>query len=65
MSTAVVPKKKMSKQRKLMLLKDNLELYSLFIPAFVVEFILGNVKFHSRFSVASIAGEGELESTRT
>ena len=36
MSTAAVPKKKMSKQRKLMLLKDNLELYSLFIPAFVV-----------------------------
>ena len=37
MSAAVVTKKKkMSKERKLMLLKDNLELYSLFIPAFVV-----------------------------
>lgn len=32
-------KKKMTKQRKLMLLKDNLELYSLMIPAIIIIFI--------------------------
>lgn len=39
-SNAMAPaKKKMTKQRKLMLLKDNLELYSLMIPAIIIIFI--------------------------
>lgn len=39
-SNAMAPaKKKMTKQRKLMLLKDNLELYSLMIPAIIIIFV--------------------------
>lgn len=39
-SNAMAPaKKKMTKQRKLMLLKDNLELYSLMLPAIIVIFV--------------------------
>ena len=35
-STAVAPKKKMSRERKLMLWKDNLELYSLMAPGLII-----------------------------
>lgn len=39
-SNAMAPaKKKMSKQRKLMLWKDNLELYSLMLPAIIIIFV--------------------------
>lgn len=39
-SNALAPaKKKLTKQRKLMLLKDNIELYSLFLPAGIILFI--------------------------
>ena len=38
-STAVTPKKKMSRERKLMLWKDNLELYSLMLPALFIIFM--------------------------